>query len=142
MNARSDRAAHAQLIRRGVLLAVAVATFLVLSWASSSHADGVQRNAAGARNQRREPPITATANFAVTPAVNPAARKFVRSRSDVSRSLGLAPIVIPLILALLVEGELLSVGGRAEGRVLVAFGVPMFALFAVLVYARVQDYIT
>jgi hypothetical protein len=141
MSAGSDGTPRGQLLRRGVLLAVASATFLVLSWPSSSHADGVRRNAVRAQNQDRELPATATANFAVTPTVGPATREFVRSRSDVSRSIVVGRIVIPLMLILLAEGELLSVAGRAEGRKVVAFGLPMLAVFAVLAYARIQDYI-
>ena len=160
MSAGTDGTPHAQLLRRGVLLAVASATFLVLSWASSSHADGVRRNVVRAQNQHRELPAAATANFAVTPTVGPAAREFVRSRSDVSRSIVVGRIVIPLMLILLAGGELLSVAGRSrdrrarwaptrpggaisrtEGRTVVAFGLPMLAVFAVLAYARVRNYI-
>lgn len=141
VSAGTDGTPHARLLRGGVLLALAAASFLVLSWASSSHVDGAQQNAVGAQNERRELPTAATANFAVTPAVDPAAREFVQSRSDVSRSVEIARIVIPLMLILLVEGELLSVAGRTEGRSFIAFGLPMLAVFAVLAYARLREYI-
>lgn len=141
MSAGTDGTPAAPLLRCGVLLVAALATFLVLSWASSSHADDVPRNAVRAQNQHREFPATATANFAVTPIVGPDAREFVRSRSDVSRSIVVGRIVIPLMLILLAEGELLGVAGRTEGRTVVAFGLPMIAVFAVLAYARIRHYI-
>jgi hypothetical protein len=140
MSARTDGTPHAQLIRRVVLLAVAIATFLLLSWASSDTGD-IQRNAAGAKGQQRNPQVTATTNFAVAPTVSPAAREFVQSRSDVSRSVGVGRIVIPVMLILLAEGEMLSVAGRREGLTFVAFGLPMLAVFAVLAYARIRGYI-
>ena len=141
MSTGTDGAPPAQLLRSGVLLVVALATFLVLSWASSSNADSVQRNVVRAQHQHREFPTAATADFAVTSTVTPAAREFVRSRSDVSRSIVVGRIVIPLMLILLAEGELLSVAGRTEGRTVVAFGLPMLAVFAVLAYARIRNYI-
>jgi hypothetical protein len=130
-----------ELLRRGFLLSVASATFLVLSFAASSHADSVQGIAVRAPNKHGELPTAATANFAVTPTIGPASREFLRSRSDVSRSILVGRIVIPLMLILLAEGELLSVGGRTEGRTIVAFGMPMLAVFAVLAYGRIRNYI-
>jgi hypothetical protein len=141
MSAGADGRPPAPLLRCAALLVAALATFLVLSWASGSHAGSVRRNAVRAQNQHREFPATATTNFAVTPIVGPDAREFVRSRSDVSRSIVVGRIVIPLMLILLAEGELLSVAGRTEGRTVVAFGLPMLALFAVLAYARIRHYI-
>jgi len=139
MSTETDGTTHVDVLGRVVLLVVASATFLILS-SMSGTADGIRRDAALEPPRHHEPSPAATADFAVTPAASPLARDFVRSRSDFSRAVVVGGIVIPLMLILLAEGELLSVGGRTQGRVLVAYGFPLLAMFALLAYARIRTY--
>jgi len=82
-----------------------------------------------------------TADFVVTPLVNPNTREFIASRSDFSRSFLLARIVIPLLLVLLIERELLIAGGRMGARAFLAYGLPLMAISALLAYARIRTYV-
>jgi hypothetical protein len=142
LTARTGGTRYARLFRRGLVLAIASATFLVLSYASSSYANAVPPNATVvAPQQHRELPATAIADSAVTPAVSPVTRDFIGSRSDFSRSIVVGRVVIPLLLILLAEAELLSVGGRTGGRVFLAYGLPLIAVFALLASAPIRSYI-
>jgi hypothetical protein len=142
VSARTGGTRDAHLLRRGVMVAIASVTFLVLSWASSSHAGGVSPSAAAvAPREHRALAATSTADSAVTPAVSPATRDFIGSRSDFSRTIVVGRVVIPLLLVLLAEAELLRVGGRTGGRAFLAYGLPLIANFALLAYARIRGYI-
>jgi hypothetical protein len=83
---------------------------------------------------------TSTEDFAVSPLVGPKVGKFVGSKNDLKRSSVLGRIVIPLVLVLLIEAELLAAGGRAEARIVRAFALPLIALFAMLVLVRLRAY--
>jgi hypothetical protein len=80
------------------------------------------------------------AELAVSPLVNAKIRAFVRSRHDATRSAVLARVVVPLVLLLLVETELVAAGGRAEARLLRAFVVPLIALFVIMAVVRFRAY--
>jgi hypothetical protein len=83
---------------------------------------------------------TSAEDFAVSPLVSPEVRKFVRSEDDLKRSSLLGRVVVPLVLLLLIEAELLAAGGRAEARLIRAFSLPLIALFAMLVLVRLRAY--
>jgi hypothetical protein len=87
------------------------------------------------------PPSESTADFAVTPLVSTSVREFVQSDSDLKRSSLLGRIVIPLVLLLLVERELLAVGGRPQARTLLAYGLPLISWLAMLVLVRLHAYV-
>jgi hypothetical protein len=84
---------------------------------------------------------TSTADFAVTPLITPKVRKFVESDGDFKRSLPLGRIIVPLVLLLLIERELLAAGRRPEARTLLAFALPLISLLAMLVLVRLRAYV-
>jgi hypothetical protein len=83
---------------------------------------------------------TSAEDFAVSPLVSPEIRKFVRSEGDLKRSSLLGRVVVPLVLLLLIQAELLAAGGRAGARLTRAFALPLIALFAMLVLVRLRAY--
>lgn len=78
--------------------------------------------------------------FSVSPLVNSTARRFVASKEDLARSDTLGRVVVPLVVLLLIEAELLTAGGRPGGRMVRAFAVPLLALFLILVLVRFHAY--
>ena len=80
-------------------------------------------------------------DFAVTPLVGPAVREFVESGAEADRSSRLARIVVPLVLILLIERELLASLGRPEARAFRFYGLPLIACFAMIVVAQLRQYI-
>jgi len=138
---RTGRMSGAHVCRRWLVLAVASATFLVGSCASG-YAKGAPPSATSVTHSGSGGlPSKSTADFVVTPLVNPNTREFVASRSDFSRSFLLARIVIPLLLVLLIERELLIAGGRMGARAFLAYGLPLMAISALLAYARIRTYV-
>jgi hypothetical protein len=82
-----------------------------------------------------------TADSAITPLVTPRVHEFVESKSDFRRSSLLAAIVVPLLIVLFVERELLVARGRSGGRVIMAYGLVLLAGFAMLVLVRLREYL-
>ena len=80
-------------------------------------------------------------DFAVTPLVGQAAREFVESGAEADRSSHLARIVVPLVLILLIERELLASLSRPEERAFRFYGLPLIACFAMIVVAQLRQYI-
>ena len=76
----------------------------------------------------------------MTPLVTRKVRSFVLAKSDLDRSTSLAWIVVPLVLGILVEAELLAVAGRPAARTLRVFGWSLVAVFAMLVIVRLRAY--
>lgn len=83
---------------------------------------------------------TTDAVYPVTPLVARRVRSFVLAKSDLDRSTSLAWVVVPLVLAILVEAELLAVAGRPAARTLRVFGWSLVAVFAMLVIVRLRAY--
>jgi hypothetical protein len=81
-----------------------------------------------------------TEDFSVTPLVSPAVREFVTSDDDSDRASLLGRIVVPLLLLLLVERELLALGGRSERDAFRTYTLPLIACFAILVLAKLRGY--
>jgi hypothetical protein len=94
----------------------------------------------GGRSLSRSAVNAANTTYPVSPLVGRRVQRFVLSRSDFSRSTLLGWIVVPLVLAVLIEAELLAVAGRWEARKLRAFGWPLIAVFAMLVLVRLRAY--
>ena len=97
---------------------------------SAAHPSGAQARIVAATD----------AVYPVTPLVVRRVRSFVLSKSDLDRSTVLAWIVVPLVLAILIEAELLAVAGRPAARTLRAFGWSLVAVFAMLVIVRLRAY--
>jgi hypothetical protein len=126
------------LSRFTLVAAIATSAFLALPGASQAKSD---RPSASAVASSRHVEVAAdTADSAVTPLVSPRVREFVASRTDFARSALLGRIVVPLLLILLAERELLMAGGRTEERIFLAYGLPLIAAFVVLALARVRAY--
>ena len=89
---------------------------------------------------RLEVVATTDAVYPVTPLVARRVRSFVLAKSDLDRSTSLAWVVVPLVLAILVEAELLAVAGRPAARTLRVFGWSLVAVFAMLVIVRLRAY--
>ena len=83
---------------------------------------------------------TNAAAFAVSPLVNARVRKFVARSNDLRRSAVLGRVVVPLVVLLLIEAELLAAAGRSQGRALRAFAVPLITLFVMLAVVRIRAY--
>jgi hypothetical protein len=81
-----------------------------------------------------------SATYPAIPLVVPKVRSFILSESDLRRSTRLGWIIVPLLLALLIEAELLAVAGRPEARTIRAFAWPLIAVFAMLVLVRLRAY--
>jgi hypothetical protein len=88
-----------------------------------------------------DPTDDVTADSAVTPLVTPRVHEFVESKSDFRRSSLLAAIIVPLLVVLLVERELLVARGRAGGRAILAYGLVLIAGFAMLVLVRLREFL-
>ena len=156
----TGRASRAQRFFRyslgGLIAAIAIAAF---SYASSQETGAevdpssatlsvrvrlaAEPSLPGARSQVRGSvaPVDSRADFAVTPLVNPRVRRFVESENDFERSALLAVIIVPLVLILLIERELLATGSRPEARTFFAYGFPLIACFAMLVFVRLREYL-
>jgi hypothetical protein len=65
-------------------------------------------------------------------------REFIASESDFDRSATAGGTVVILLIALLIERELIGRDGRHETRSLTAFSIPLLSIFVVLVIVRLE----
>lgn len=74
------------------------------------------------------------------PLVNRSITSFVNSKTDRSRSTFLAAVLVPLVLLLLIEREILVAAGRSEQRLFLAFALSLLLLLVLVASLRLRSY--
>jgi peptidoglycan/LPS O-acetylase OafA/YrhL len=132
---RMSTGAQERLQRALVGIIAAILLLAVAPASAAPHIGSAQSAASTHQGQSR-----LSREFAVSPLVNAKVQEFVASKNDLKRSAVLARVVVPLIVLLLIAGELLAAGARPGARPLRAFAVPLIALFVVLAVVRLHAY--
>lgn len=74
------------------------------------------------------------------PLVVEKARSFFRSRADLDSSTTLAVVLVPLVLLLLIEREVLALAGRREERSFLVFALSVLVLLVIVMLVRLRAY--
>ena len=74
------------------------------------------------------------------PLVNRSIASFVKSHTDRARSTLLAAVLVPFVLVLLIEREILAAAGRSEQRLFLAFALALLLLVVLVATLRLRSY--